>query len=629
MRHSFGVADRSVMAFLLCSSLAVTLTAQTPLGTAFTYQGRLTDAGLPANANYDLQFKLFDAAAGGVQAGSTLTRTNVAVSAGLFTVSLDFGAVFAGSKRFLEIGVRPGGSAVAFTLLAVRQELTPSPNAAFASTAATAASSTTVASLTCANTQVLKWSGPGWTCGADADTNSGGTVTGVTAGVGLSGGTITGTGSIAVATGGITSTMIANGAVGSAQVDQTQVQRRVSGGCATGATIQSINPDGTANCLAVAPPPWATQTVLDYGDKMGQYTSIAIGPDGFGLISYRDGLNNTLKVAHCLDTPCTTATAAVIDVDGAETSIAIGSDGRGLISYYDSLSQQLRVAHCVNAGCSAANTNFAFGYPNPMLNGRFSSIAIGSDGRGLISHYDHNSSRLNVAHCMNSDCTFSNAPTVLDGPGAGHATSITIGADGRGLISYWDWLGGRLKVAHCSDVNCSAATTVNIDDVASSVFQPVPGAVSPYPSITTGSDGLGLISYHDNRTANRDLKVAHCSDAVCSTATITTLDSTGIVGEYSLITIGSDGLGVISYYDRTNGALKVAHCSNTNCTAATLTDVTVVDGTPRGLYTSIIIGTDGLPLISYHDATVGNGILWVAHCGNVLCTPAPFTPRRR
>lgn len=28
-------------------------------GTAFQYQERLTDAGTPANANYDLQFRLF------------------------------------------------------------------------------------------------------------------------------------------------------------------------------------------------------------------------------------------------------------------------------------------------------------------------------------------------------------------------------------------------------------------------------------------------------------------------------------------------------------------------------------------------------------------------------------------
>ena len=35
--------------------------------TAFTYQGRLTDGGAPANNNYDLQFTLWDAAVAGTQ----------------------------------------------------------------------------------------------------------------------------------------------------------------------------------------------------------------------------------------------------------------------------------------------------------------------------------------------------------------------------------------------------------------------------------------------------------------------------------------------------------------------------------------------------------------------------------
>jgi hypothetical protein len=42
-------------------------------------------------------------------------------------------------------------------------------------------------------------------------------------------------------------------------------------------------------------------------------------------------------------------------------------------------------------------------------------------------------------------------------------------------------------------------------------------------SVTIGADGLGLISYYD--VTNGDLKVAHCSDAACSSAIITTLDS--------------------------------------------------------------------------------------------------------
>ena len=71
---------------------------------AFTYQGRLTDAGAPASGSYDLRFRLFDAATGGNQLSDTLTNPAVAVNGGLFTVALNFGpAVFDGSDRWLEI----------------------------------------------------------------------------------------------------------------------------------------------------------------------------------------------------------------------------------------------------------------------------------------------------------------------------------------------------------------------------------------------------------------------------------------------------------------------------------------------------------------------------------------------
>jgi len=78
-----------------------------------------------------------------------------------------------------------------------------------------------------------------------------------------------------------------------------------------------------------------------------------------------------------------------------------------------------------------------------------------------------------------------------------------------------------------------------------------------------GADSRGLISYYD--AGNGDLKVAHCSNLLCTAATLTTVDSAGNVGQYSSVTIGADGLALISYYDETNGDLKVAHCSNLFC----------------------------------------------------------------
>ena len=160
-----------------------------------------------------------------------------------------------------------------------------------------------------------------------------------------------------------------------------------------------------------------------------------------------------------------------------------------------------------------------------------------------------------------------------------------------------------------------------------------------HTAITTGADGLGLISYYD--ATNGDLKVAHCSDAVCTTATLTTLDSAGSVGQYSSIATGptasassatttpptatsrwptaptrlyerhphhpphrgqcgsihlhnhgADGLGLISYAGSGFLALKVAHCSNSACTAATLTTLRL--SSVPSYYTSITTGGDGL-----------------------------------
>jgi hypothetical protein len=99
--------------------------------TAFTYQGKLNDGGNPANASYDMQFRLFDVvgAGQGTQQGATIAISPVAVSNGNFSVGLDFGAaVFAsGADRFLEISIRPAGNTGGYTLLAPRQKLTSTP----------------------------------------------------------------------------------------------------------------------------------------------------------------------------------------------------------------------------------------------------------------------------------------------------------------------------------------------------------------------------------------------------------------------------------------------------------------------------------------------------------------------
>jgi photosystem II stability/assembly factor-like uncharacterized protein len=108
-------------------SLTLVANAQTSV---FNYQGQLSENGAPAGGIYDLRFAVYGSVSGGSPLAGPLTNNAVGVTNGLFTVALDFGsAVFDGSPRWLDIGVRPSGSPVAFTVLSPRQPLTSVPYA--------------------------------------------------------------------------------------------------------------------------------------------------------------------------------------------------------------------------------------------------------------------------------------------------------------------------------------------------------------------------------------------------------------------------------------------------------------------------------------------------------------------
>jgi len=99
-----------------------------PVGTAFTYQGRLVKDESPVTATCDFRFSLWDAASSGGQIGSDVDRPGVSVSSGLFTAQLDFGgSAFTGDARWLGIMVKCPGDGDYIDL--GRQALTPTPYA--------------------------------------------------------------------------------------------------------------------------------------------------------------------------------------------------------------------------------------------------------------------------------------------------------------------------------------------------------------------------------------------------------------------------------------------------------------------------------------------------------------------
>lgn len=352
-----------------------------------------------------------------------------------------------------------------------------------------------------------------------------------------------------------------------------------------------------------------TTITLDNNGSVGRYPAVTVGQDGFGLISYYDQTNTALKLIHCANITCTLKDSSVVldnaGAVGQYSSITIGTDGYGLVSYYDETNSGLKSVHCKNVACTLTDTPVSL--DTGGLVGKYSSIAIGGDGLALITYYDESNKRFTYLHCRDVSCTSSDNKTQPDvATATGQHTSIATGSDSLALMTYYDETQTALKISHCRTLDCATVTQIIADNS---------GAVGEYSSITIGTDGLGLVSYYD--ATNTALKVVHCRNVSCSAVdTPVTLDSDGNVGEGTSITIGADGFPLISYYDTTNGDLKLARCIDSVCSSADLFSLDVLGDI--GGNSSITVGVDALALIGYFDASNGN--LKLIHCENVFCS---------
>ncbi len=209
-------------------------------GTAFTYQGQLMNNGASRRLAIMIsQFAIFDAASNGNQIGASLTNAPTAVSNGLFTVTLDFGAgVFSGPQRWLQIGVRTNGSSGAYTILAPLQEVTASPYAITAGNFTGTINGSQIQSGTISGSQI-----------------SGGTVTSTQLASGAAAANLDASGQSGVASGGVVLSPNANATnllnTGYTKIGQTQLGEL-----------------WTTLGLAVAPEPRYGQTAVWTGTEM-------------------------------------------------------------------------------------------------------------------------------------------------------------------------------------------------------------------------------------------------------------------------------------------------------------------------------------------------------------------------
>jgi hypothetical protein len=459
----------------------------------------------------------------------------------------------------------------------------------------------------CATNQIIKWNGAAWACATEAAA-SGGTVTSVATGSGLTGGTITTTGTVSLATTQLlpTTACSTNQIIqwnGTAWVCAPSLQTQLAS-CAIGQVPQLGN-GGIISCGTLP----HTFTTADATNDVGTYPSIAVPVDGRPVISYFDTTNGDLKVLKCGNASCSIANQVeIVDstgIVGQYSSIAVPADGLPVISYYGATNGNLKVAKCTRDDCFGATITTVDSTGDV---GQYTSIAVSADGLPVISYYDVTNNDLKVIKCGDANCGSGNTITTLDSTGGvGQFTTIAVPADGLPMIAFYDATNTNLKVAKCGNASCSSGNTVSTVDST--------GITGFYASIAVPADGRPVISYYDVSTSA--LKVTRCGNASCSSGnSASTIDSVGVVGEFTSIAVSADGLPVISYYDSTNSKLKLAKCGNANCNSGnTLTVIDSVGSTFA--YTAIAVPADARPVISYYDAT--NGDLKVVKCSNSSC----------
>ncbi|MBI1766731.1 MAG: hypothetical protein HYR56_35440, partial [Acidobacteria bacterium] len=433
--------------------------------TAFTYQGKLTDAGNPANGTYDLQFRLFDALLSGNQVGSTIVREDVTVSSGIFTVTLDFGAaVFAGANRWLEISVRPGVSTGAFTTLAPLQPITATPYALMSLNAATAnaANSLSAACTLClTDAQIAAVSGSKISGAVATATNA----TTATTAVNFSGslaGDVTGaqsTTAIAnnavttakLADGSVTNPKLANGSVTDAKI--VDVAGSKITGSLTTATLPGANVTGAV--------PNATSAVNFSGSLAGGVT----GTQGATVIA-----NNAVTTAKLADGSVTDA--KIVSVSGNKLTGSITTATLPGANVTGTVANATNATNAINA----TNATTASGFSGALagdVTGTQSATVVSAVGGQSASNVANGALAANAA-------TAANIPnTIVRRDASGSFSAGTLTGNGSGLTNVpgtlqWQVVAGTTQqaqpntgyvVTNASQVTITLPTNPNVGDL--------------------------------------------------------------------------------------------------------------------------------------------------------------------
>jgi hypothetical protein len=561
---SFDLQKIAVLTFLL--SVTNGLHGQ---GTAFTYQGRLQDAGISANGVYDLTFAVYDAPTGGSVVGVSNVFNDLQISDGLFTVMLDPGpGVFTGAARWLQIAVRPGSSSQAYTNLSPRQGLSPSPYAIMAGNLSGTIQSSNIAPGSIGPAQLAKPPQSGSIASASLTTYfnqaifsvpfspSFGTTPNVTVSLEIADFETARQSVLFVKS---RSTSSFTGYVGlptsPVNLDTASVLvRRPSLAVVNGNPAMSYNfaPDlkyvraSDANGTS-----WNAPVTVDSTGTVGEFDSLAV-VNGNPAIAYYDGSPNlNLKYVRASNvnggawgTPVTVDSTG--DVGLYPCLVVV--NGNPAVSYYDHTGLNLKYVRSTDIG----GTNWALAITvDSTGNAGYANSMAMVNGNPAIAYGISSPDGLKYVRATDANGTAWGAPITVDASAVFGDISLAV-INGNPAISYFDAINGRVKFVRATDAN--GATW------GPSVILDTPGGTDAYTSLAVVA-GNPSISYCD--TINGDLKFTRASDPNGATwPGVLTVDHEGSVGFNTTLRV-VNGQPAISYIDGTDGQLRYIRSTGT------------------------------------------------------------------
>lgn len=335
--------------------------------------------------------------------------------------------------------------------------------------------------------------------------------------------------------------------------------------------------------------------------------SMALGVDGFPIITYHDATGQDLMVLHCTNTACSSTDAPVRLVSsgsvGLHSSIAIGPDGLPIIAYSDDAATTIRIVFCTDVRCSAAGTPVT-----PDVNGQLAdspSIEVAGDGLPVVAFRNATLGQLWVTRCLTATCSSTDASLMDPTADSGRELATYIRADGTLGVVHYALTAGDLRFANCTNFLCTSGVNSRTLETANNIGR--------FPSIRLGIDNFPVIAYAD--VTNGGTRVVHCTSISCSTTdTPFAFDVFSGLAATAMI-IGADGFPVV-FESTTTNTLRIVRCVTVDCSSRE-TPKLITGGDLSAL--AAVRGVDDMPLVLFGADDADD--LMSLHCSNPRCTP--------